>query len=161
MTSLYHDNLGLFHLISAFLALGFGSLVLLLTKGTRLHRRWGFAYVVAMLALNISALMIYRLFNGFGPFHISALVSLASVVAGLVPAISKWPRNWPLWHFGFMYWSVIGLYAAFASEILTRVPETPFFGMVAFASGLIFVLGLWGYLAKRRKWRELVTAWIK
>ena len=31
-----------------------------------------------------------------------------------------------MYHFTFMYFSVIGLYAAFASEILTRIPE-PFF----------------------------------
>ena len=38
-------------------------------------------------------------------------------------------------HFSFMYWSVRGLYAAFAAEVLTRIPEANFFGMV----GISFV----------------------
>mgnify|MGYP006270489875 CR=1 FL=1 len=32
-----------------------------------------------------------------------------------------------------MYWSVVGLYAAFAAEILTRIPDTPFLNMVGLA----------------------------
>lgn len=48
-----------------------------------------------------------------------------------------------------MYWSVIGLYAAFAAEILTRIPKTPFFGMVGLATGVILLIG-WIVLGRNK-----------
>ncbi|HEV2292419.1 MAG TPA: hypothetical protein VGR35_01105 [Tepidisphaeraceae bacterium] len=59
-----------------------GLLVLLRAKGTRSHRVIGYLYVAAMLALNVTAFLIYRLYGRFGPFHVAALVSLAMVIAG-------------------------------------------------------------------------------
>jgi hypothetical protein len=52
-----------------------------------------------------------------------------------------------------MYWSVIGLYAAFVAEILTRVPETPFFGMVGLATFLVIGLGYVIWFRKKRIWQ--------
>jgi len=78
--------LGLVHLACAVVALGAGAGVLLLRKGTRRHRRLGWVYVAAMLGLNLTALLIYRLFGRFGPFHLAALLSLVTVLAGLLPA---------------------------------------------------------------------------
>ena len=44
-----------------------------------------------MLLLNATALLIYNLFGHFGPFHIAALVSLCTVVAGLWSALRHRP----------------------------------------------------------------------
>jgi uncharacterized membrane protein len=78
--------LGMVHFIAALSSLLLGALVLLTRpKGNRRHRQLGWAYVIAMLTLNVTAMMIYRLFAGFGPFHVAALISLATVAMG-VPA---------------------------------------------------------------------------
>lgn len=95
-----------------------------------------------MLVVNITAFLIYRLFGGFGVFHIAALVSLCTTIAGMVPVLWRKPEGgWLSLHLSFMYWSVMKLYAAFASEILTRVPDSPFFNMVSLATGLIMSIG--------------------
>lgn len=114
---------GHFHHATAWLAMACGAMVLLGRKGTRSHRRWGHAYVSAMLALNLSALGIYRLFDGFGIFHVFALVSLATLAAALIPALLRMPKGgWVELHAYFMSWSYIGLLCAAASELLSRVP---------------------------------------
>ena len=81
------NSLGLFHLVTAIVALTAGAAVILSTKGTRRHRQMGWVFVASMMAMNGSALLIYRLFGRFGPFHVFALISLASVAAGTIAAI--------------------------------------------------------------------------
>ena len=51
-----------------------------------------------------------------------------------------------------MYWSVIGLYAAFAAEVLTRIPDTPFFGMVGVATFGIMLSGGVFFGINKKKW---------
>jgi uncharacterized membrane protein len=124
--------LGFFHFATAIVALSTGAAVLLMTKGTRRHRRIGWVYVAAMVTMNGSALFIYRLFGGFGPFHAFALISLAGIIAGTVAAIrarrARIERDLPrrsrlvAQHYQFMTWSYLGLCAAAVSEIATRVP---------------------------------------
>lgn len=55
-------------------------------------------------------------------------------------------------HFSFMYWSVMGLYMAFAAEVLTRVPKTPFFRMVGLATGTIGFGAGWYFYSHKEKW---------
>ena len=74
------------HIGTAVSALVFGLCVLLVRKGTRLHKQLGYAYFFNMLGLNISALFIYQLTGHFGPFHGAALASLLTLIAGFVPA---------------------------------------------------------------------------
>ncbi|MBX2912821.1 MAG: DUF2306 domain-containing protein [Cyclobacteriaceae bacterium] len=144
---------GLVHLLAALASLVIGTLVLLLAKGTRAHRMWGYLYFYSMLMVNASAFMLYGLFGSFGPFHVAALISFSTLVAGIVPAVRRKPAGkWPMYHFTFMYFSVIGLYAAFASEILTRIPESPFFTMVVAASTAITVGGTIIFQRLRPKW---------
>jgi uncharacterized membrane protein len=115
--------LGLIHVGFEMLALVFGLVIFCMTKGTQLHRCLGYLYVVSMLGLNVTALLIYRVFGAFGPFHVLALVSLASVVAGLVPACLKRPRGkWLRRHYEAICWSYVGLLAATAAEIAVRLP---------------------------------------
>jgi uncharacterized membrane protein len=150
--------IGTIHLLSSVISLAAGTVVLILQKGTVLHRKIGYVYATGMLVVNGTALVIYRLFDGFGIFHYAALLSLLTLVGGMVPVLLRKPENsWLNIHFSFMYWSVMGLYAAFASEVLTRVPETPFFGMVGIATGIIMTAaGVYFYYGKHR-WEELET----
>ncbi len=69
----------------------------LLRKGTRLHVQVGIAYVVSMLVINVTALGIYRLTGNLNAFHVGALFSLATLVAGWVPATQRKPRSHWMW----------------------------------------------------------------
>ena len=111
------------HVVTGLLALLCGLLVFLRAKGTRSHRVIGYVYVASMLALNVTAFQIYRLFGRFGPFHIAALISLATVVAGMIPVLRRRPKQRGVsLHYGYMAWSYVGLVAATVAEIAVRVP---------------------------------------
>lgn len=153
MENLVGDSIGLIHLISSCCALLFGTLVLILRKGTKLHVKIGYLYVISMGFLIVTALMIYRLFNAWGIFHYATLFSLLTILLGMVPIWTKKPVNkWKYRHFSFMYWSVIGLYSAFFSEVLTRIPKVSFFGMVGFATAVVLIIGGIFFKKNRNKW---------
>lgn len=155
MEHLVHDTTGLIHLIASCLALITGTIILVLTKGTKLHKQIGYAYLISMSVLIITAFMIYRLFDGWGIFHYTSLVSLITIIAGMVPIWTRRPvKSWKYLHFSFMYWSVMGLYAAFAAEIMTRIPETPFYNMVGMATGVIMLTGGVFFGLNKDKWAK-------
>ena len=135
------DGVGLVHTVFGSAALLLGFLVLMGRKGTLIHRRLGQSYVIAMIALNVTALLIYDLYGRFGPFHIAAVVSLATVLAGLIPVVFRRPReSWMRHHAALMCWSYVGLFAAFVSEIATRVPGVRFgWGVVAATIAVVIV----------------------
>ena len=132
---------GLTHLVVASLAVIIGTLVVLSSKGTFAQKWLGRAYVSAMVGVNLTALVIYELFGGFGPFHWLALFSLSTVVMGYVPARSRSP-GWKVRHAYFMSGSYVGIVAALAAEVLTRTPWLPFNGAVAIASFAVSFVGL-------------------
>ncbi|HNO83382.1 MAG TPA: DUF2306 domain-containing protein [Anaerolineales bacterium] len=132
----------IFHLVSAVSALAFGACVLYTRKGTRLHKQLGYAYLVNMLGLNITALFIYQLTGHFGPFHGAALASLLTLLAGFVPAYLRLPHGrWLEFHYEFMNWSYVGLIAAGVSEVATRLPSAPFWPAVVASMFAVFLFG--------------------
>jgi uncharacterized membrane protein len=160
-------SLGWTHTVAALAALVAGAAVLLTRKGTRRHRQLGWAYVASMLLLNGTALLIYRLFGRLGPFHVGAVFSLVTVLAGTAAALrarrARARRN-PVErarvlerHYQWMTWSYVGLAAAAVSEIATRMPalrprpgQGPVFGItVAVASFL--VVGVGAQLIRRHR----------
>jgi uncharacterized membrane protein len=131
------DPFGLVHALIGIAALLVGFAVLVSRKGTRRHRLMGRWYVAAMVVLNLTALMIYDLFGRFGPFHVAALVSLATTIAGFVPAYRRRPPvAWMERHAVLMCWSYVGLLAAFIAEIAARVPGVGFGPAVAGATAI-------------------------
>ncbi|HUF26433.1 MAG TPA: DUF2306 domain-containing protein [Gemmatimonadaceae bacterium] len=129
------DRLGLAHTVLANIALVLGAAVVARRKGDRLHRTIGHLYVGSMLGVVVTALHIYDLFGTFGPFHVAAVVSLATLIAGMVPVVTRRPRrNWFEWHACFMGWSYVGLVAAAVSEAMVRIPSAPFTPAVVVAS---------------------------
>lgn len=121
------DAFGLVHALIGVAALLLGLAVVLRRKGTRAHRRIGQAYIISMVLLNATALMIYDLYGRFGPFHVAAAISLATVGAGFVPVYLRRPQTtWMSLHAIFMGWSYVGLVAAFISEIATHTPGVRF-----------------------------------
>ena len=142
--------IGQLHLASAIAALASGGWVVLRRKGTATHRRVGWLYAASMLTLNLTALMIYRLTGTFGPFHIAALVSLGTLVAGIIPAWRRRPVQWVEQHYYWMTYSYLGLLAATVAETATRVPAIRAFAgapapafwiVVAVVSIAVFVIG--------------------
>jgi uncharacterized membrane protein len=153
MRQVIFSDIGLIHLISSILALIFGTMVLVLTKGTRFHKQIGYAYAGSMLGVIVTAFMIYHLFGRFGIFHITAIISTISLLGGMIPVVLRKPVNgWLRLHYSFMFWSVIGLYAAFAAETLVRIPQVPFFGMVGFASFGVTIIGGIFFAIYKKKW---------
>lgn len=158
-------TIGQFHLATSLVALATGALVLLRRKGTSGHRRLGWLYAVSMFALNGSALLIYRLTGTFGPFHVAALISLTTLLAGMWAVVRRRPgdRSWLPRHYYFMTWSYVGLVAAAVAEVATRVPAvqaiaggptTAFWVTVVLASVAVFVIG--GLMIRRRE-RSILT----
>jgi uncharacterized membrane protein len=138
--------LGMVHLAAALLALVSGAVVLLRPKGTGAHRRTGWVYVGAMLATNLTALGIYRLFGRVGPFHVAAVLSLATTLVGV--AATRRRGTTPRWvarHYFWMTYSYVGLVAAAASETATRLARPSSgaaFGVAVFvATAVVFAVG--------------------
>ncbi|PPK87627.1 putative membrane protein DUF2306 [Neolewinella xylanilytica] len=124
MHAIIHDTVGLIHFLSALLALVTGAFVLYLPKGSSTHRRIGYVYAVTMIVMLITAFLIYALFGTFGPFHWLAVVSTLTLIGGMVPVLLRRPAaNYLLYHFSFMYWSVVGLYLALFGELAAHLPE--------------------------------------
>lgn len=136
-----HNWTGLFHTLTALLAMIFGTMVFLNQKGTRSHKRLGYAYIFNMLLMNISGFGIYN-FGGFTLFHAFILLSLFSIAMGIIPAIQRKDESWLTKHFYFMNWSVVGLYCAFWAEIGVRLFDMRYFWwVVMLATALTSTLG--------------------
>lgn len=150
-----HSTIGLLHLSAALLAMATGAIVLLSTKGGLLHKRIGYVYVVCMLILNLTAFLIYHLFGKFGVFHWLAALSLLGLAGGMIPVLLRNRiSKWIYWHYHFMNWSIVGLYAAFWAETLTRtLPMNQFWPVVLVATTLTSVIG--SYLIRRNTSRLL------
>ena len=121
MTHIYFSEIGAMHFYSALASIALGLPVLFLRKGTKLHRAIGLLYVMAMLAVNASALMLYHMTGRFGVFHVLALVSLSGLLYGVAAAIFRWKR-WLDGHYHAMSFSYVGLLAAASAEVMVRVP---------------------------------------
>ncbi len=164
MNYFYHDIIGLIHLVTAIIAMITGSMILLMKKGTLNHKRVGYIYVGAMLGLLITAFMIYRLWGGWGLFHYAAVISSVTLLGGFLPIIFQYPKNnYIILHFSFMYWSVMGLYGAFFSEIMTRVPNwlygdtgpsTMFFNFLGITIALVITIGAIYFYRNKERWES-------
>jgi uncharacterized membrane protein len=129
------NALGLTHTTLAGLAILFGGVVVANRKGTSRHKAFGWLYVVSMIGQNVTALLIYRLFGRFGPFHWLALVSLATVMLALAFVLLRRPANWLALHGETMSWSFVGLLAAAVAEVSVRILSFPF-GLTVLASSI-------------------------
>jgi uncharacterized membrane protein len=127
MALLYNPFL-MIHTIAATVALIVGGVLFLRSKGTFAHRRLGQAYVTLMLVANFSIMPVTARIapiagTGFGIFHILALVSLFSLIAGCL-ALWRWHgrRNPEALraHQINMAFSYLGLVMAFASELIVN-----------------------------------------
>ena len=136
----FHSNIGVIHTAFAVIAMIAGLWVVFKPKGTKLHKRIGYTYVISMLSLCISSFWMHT-FGTFGIFHFASVVSLLGIIGGMIPALLR-TRNWLGYHYHFMSWSVVGLYAAFWSEVGTRIFDMRYFWWaVAVATFLTVFIG--------------------
>lgn len=144
------DTLGLIHMVFGIVALLAGAVVVLSRKGTRAHRTLGHIYLTSMIGLNATAFAIYDLYGRFGPFHWLAVSSVLTLAAGMIPVLVRRPRDrWLEWHAIFINMSFIGLVAATAAEITSRLPGTEdAFGWVVGATSAL-VIGTGALLMRR------------
>lgn len=157
-----HDTIGWIHTIAAIIALITGSMVLLKTKGTFLHKMTGRVYAISMLIVCATAFMIYRVHGTFGILHFFALVSSITLILGMLPLYLNGYKNPIVAHLSWMYWSVIGLYCAFAAEIFTRLPIILnikntygiFYALVGLSAGLVGMTGSYFFRRKKKVWEE-------
>lgn len=131
----FSGALGFGHTVIACTAIVLGTVVLFKPKGSKMHRRIGYAYVWSMVLTNLSAFLIY---NTGRPsfFHLCALISLLTLTAGVIAAVRK-RKGWLVRHYYFMSWSVVGLYCAFWSETGTRLVDMQYFWWTVMAATMI------------------------
>ncbi len=139
-----HSWLGYVHTAAAIAALLFGVFVFPMLKGTPLHKVLGYLYATAMLATVVTAFCLYHLTGHFGVFHVAATISFVTLLAALIPVITRRPRkSWLLLHYKYTCWSYVGLLAAAVSEAAVRLPQSPFWPAVALGSAGFFGIGGW------------------
>ncbi len=156
------SSTGLVHFIASVFALLLGTFVLMLPKGTMKHKVIGRIYALTMLVVLTTAFMTYRLFGTWGIFHWTAVVSTLTLICGLIPILTKRPvKNYISLHFSFMYWSIIGIYGAFVSETLVRmpkvvvesgIPNSVFYKMTGIGTALVMGLGVYFFIKLKPKW---------
>jgi uncharacterized membrane protein len=153
-----HSWIGYIHTLTAAAALIFGAFIFPMVKGTNLHKVLGYFYASALLATNVTAFGLYHLTGHFGLFHVAAIVSFLTLIAALIPVITRRPKNsWLFLHYKYTSWSYVGLLAAALSEAAVRLPRAPFWPAVAFGSAMFFGTG--GWLITRMKDRTVARAW--
>ena len=118
--------LALVHTVLGTAALATGAVVLLRPKGGRSHRVLGRVYAGSMVALCVLSFGLRGTtpaFQGLGPFHVAACVSLVTVLAG---GWSAWRRRpgWLPWHYMWMAWSYIGLVMATGGHVQAPLAST-------------------------------------
>lgn len=132
-----------FHGICATLSLITGTLITLWPKGTLRHKKIGYVYVIAMLATVFSSLGIFKLFDGFGVYHVMSLISLISIVFGMYfPLFNRKNPNWVIHHYFWMVYSFIGLVMALGSHLMNSMPQSwPFWTKAVVAWILPYAIG--------------------
>ncbi len=109
----------IFHTAIGILALLSGLGIFVLEKGTPWHKATGRVYVGSMTLLCLTSFWLYELFGGFGPFHIMAILSFLTILAGFIPMFFKQHiPNWLALHYHFMLYSYAGLVMATNSHFM-------------------------------------------
>lgn len=117
-----HSIPGGIHVLFSIIGLATGAYMLLAKKGTKVHKRIGYVFSVALVSVNISALFIYDFNDGeISIFHYLIPVSLFFLIYGMYPMITKSKKkNKLVKHIIGMNGAAIGLWAAGATEFFVR-----------------------------------------
>jgi len=114
-----------FHTAIGCLALLAGLFVFLFNKGTRLHKTIGWVYVISMYLLCLTSFFIFKLFGGFGVFHVMAIVSTVTMTSGFIPVLFRRKlKGWFIGHYKGMLFSYMGLVMATNSHFFKYLQPT-------------------------------------
>ena len=143
---------GWIHTILSSVGIVVGAEQLLRTRRDRLHRWFGYVYVVAMVTADFAILTVYR-FNGhFNAFHVGAIANLVCLFMALRPMLARpRPLQWRLKHYMWICWSYVGLLSAALTEFIIRTQPLPGRGATIIATivATSFVCGLGAWLISR------------
>jgi len=153
MIHIISNEIGGIHLVASVIALIAGTVILAIRKGTRKHKSWGYVYVGSMVTLLVTSFMLYELFDGFGVFHVASIISSITLFMGMWPVVKR-RGNWVVHHLAWMYWSVMGLYAAFASEVITRMLPTKFWYNIGLVVGVLMLMASVVFRRNIRQWEN-------
>ena len=156
--------IGWLHTAVSVVALAAGAAALWARKGSARHRRCGRWYVPAMIAAQLTALLIYS-GGGFGIFHWLAVTALLLVALGAFAAPRQARAPWALTHVSCMVWSYYLLVGGAVNEAFLRLallrPVSPFQGGPPHYHGtvhvavLLFFGGCWAaFLGARMRRRR-------
>ncbi|MGB5507352.1 hypothetical protein [Robiginitalea sp.] len=109
------------HIGSALLALLLAAFVLIAPKGTPFHKRLGYAFASTLLIVNVSAGFMYNLTGRFNLLHVFVMISMGSLLYGMIPAIRRKPANWLRRHISGMTGAALGVWGAGLAELTIRV----------------------------------------
>lgn len=143
------------HVLTASLSLIIGAIVIVLNKGSLLHKKLGVFYFYAMIINNVTSLFIYRLGIFFFP-HWLAIITLGIIIPGFLITKFKTYKHWLKIHiicFILSYYMLIGgaINEAFLRiEELKPIMGTPSFGIIHFSAQIIFVIIITYFLIKHR-----------
>lgn len=132
------------HIAAACAALVVGPVVLVGRKGGTLHVVLGRVFVALLLLTNVPVLFLYEATGRPGPFHVLAVVSLATTGLGLLSGrrAAQGPRSGARIeaHAALMTWSWIGVATAGLAQLANRqLPEQspwPVLAVVGLASAV-------------------------
>jgi uncharacterized membrane protein len=112
------------HVASGLFALLAGGLVVLTRKGTTQHRRLGWCYTAAMVALLATSFGIRAVSGSPTVFHGVSIASTAVLLAGLsVPVFLRdQVTNWLAWHVRLMLTSYLMLVVTMAAQFFDVLP---------------------------------------
>jgi uncharacterized membrane protein len=134
--------IGPLHTVLSVIALISGAIVFFSWKGTKLHKRTGYIYVISMLGCLGTSFFIFDLFGAWGPFHWMALVSLVTLSLGMMfPLFFRQKRNWLIHHYMWMSYSYVGLVMAAGSHLFAVVPSWPGWLRMLLFWGLPYTVG--------------------
>jgi len=117
-----HSSFGWVHFTTSLIGLVTGAYILLVKKGTKIHKKIGYVFAVSLVLVNASALFIYDFNNGqISVFHYLIPVSLIFLIYGMAPMLRKKRNpNWRNKHIVGMNGAALGLWAAGATEYFVR-----------------------------------------
>ena len=147
------------HIISATLSLIFGAIVLFGKKGDLKHRKLGIYYFYAMLANNLTALVILNAIGKWFFPHWLALACLIVIIPGIIAVKRKWTKHWLKIHIICLVISYYLLIGGAINEAFLHIKNlrsliinnNPIVGITHMIAQLIFIGLLIYYLRKYRK----------
>lgn len=122
------------HVVAVTATLVAGAIVLLLPKGSAIHKRFGWLYITSIAVMAFSSFGIYELRNGPSIFHAVSVVILVVVGLGTYqPLRRKTCSNWLLWHLVLMQISYVMLVVTGIAQFFDQLPfSSPALNAVVF-----------------------------